>query len=200
MVGQHLDGLPHFAHRFPHVPQLRQTHRTLVVRHAVGRVARERLAVFPRAILIVSDHSEAEATSAKAFALRHPVQISECLLDVLLCVVGPAQVPGHHSWPLIPETKLRIDFDGLQIALSCVLELAFGLCFHSRRVVTDHVEGTGRQTPHREELRGLRNLVAKCRAHVSDEPGGDVQYIVLCRSARLPLHDDCVLQRLRGLH
>src|SRR5262245_47593156 len=111
-------------------------------------VSSDQLTEFLLALLIVASISVVKTANGKTLALSHPVEMTQGFSDVLVGILQLAKIPRHGRQSLIAEAEAGIQFHGLQIVQACLFELAVGLGFDSRRVVTNHLQRSGRHAPH----------------------------------------------------
>ena len=198
VVGQDLERLPRFRHRAAHVAQPYETYRALIVRHGIGGVATNHVAVLPHALLQVAGHPVVERAGRESLALGHAVEIAKGYLRVHLRVLKLPDVARVHRQALVPETKLRIELHGFQKLLSRLLVLALRLQFDPGCVVADHIHRTGGDAPHRKQLVGLRRLFAERLAHAGCQPRDRAKDLALVRRTSFRLCGDVAADWLSG--
>jgi hypothetical protein len=125
------------------------------VRRRVGRVPGYQVAVFLHACLIIAGDVVEETACPITFALRHAIEVTHGLLDVLLSLLLLADIRRGDRHGAVGRAEIRIPLHRFHETPPRILVAAVRQGLHPHRVVMNHVERGGRKRFHCEALSGV---------------------------------------------
>ncbi len=192
------DDAAHFLDGLGHLSQRGQTQGEVIVRRHVGRIARDQVAVFLDALLIVAGQEVEQPARRVTLTLRHPIEMPQCLVDVLVGILHVPEVLRQSRQRLVSDAKLRIELNGFGVVGSRFFQLVVGCGFPRRSIVPNHVQRRGRHARHREQLSGVGRLVAERLPHRRHQLRRNADDLIFVGSAAFGRRDDLAGDCLGG--